>query len=431
MIFDFKKKILGLCVFAAIFFWLLDATLDWHYKSPAQTLFKALFSDKPIHEFYERILVFIIWISLGCVFYIYTSRIDRMANRYSNLFSSISDAIFILNIDDIQTKHSKIIEVNKSASVMFGYQTEELLQLSFEDLLTLKRTPEISSLSETLREDKHIVFEAELARKDGGKLVGGISIYRCDVSGNQCALLIVRDITAKKRNEEALQESERELRILATQLLNAQETERQRISVELHDELGQALMHLKFKVGSFIKERQKISQSPPDACNNLLSCVDEIIEYVRRLSRELSPSVLEELGLTYSIQYLVEEFCDHYHMCCNSNELDQIDQVFSFETQLNVFRIFQECLTNVARHAQATGVSVAAKRQGDHVLFMVEDDGKGFDVKRRLSLNGGQRGIGISAMQQRVRMLEGSLEVRSAQGTGTRVSFTIPLVKGA
>jgi signal transduction histidine kinase len=213
--------------------------------------------------------------------------------------------------------------------------------------------------------------------------------------------------------------------------LNAQEAERQRISIGLHDELGQALMHLKFKIGTFVRECQKGPRLLSDTPDGLLSSVDEIIEYVRRLSRELSPSILEELGLTSSIHYLAEEFSGHYQINCNAIELDQIDDIFSFETQLNVFRIFQECLTNIARHAQASRVSIAAKMKGDHVLFVVEDDGKGFDVKHQTSLNGGQRGVGISAIQQRVRMLAGSLEMESVKDSGTRVSFTIPLIKGA
>jgi PAS domain S-box-containing protein len=430
MILDFKKKILALCLFGCAFFWVMDATLDYYYKNPSHSLLDSLFSDTPIHEFYERILVSMTLICLGIITYRYTDKIEKMHSRYSVLFGSISDAIFILESDESKASQWKISEVNQSASKMLGYNSQELLQLPISAILNSEE-PTIPFLVRPILGNEYILFETELARKDGSKLVAEISVYSSGTPSHHRVMLIVRDITTKKRNQEVLQESERELQILTSQLLNAQESERQRISIGLHDELGQALMHLKFKIGTFVRECQKVSRLSSDASEELLSSVDDIIEYVRRLSRELSPSILEEIGLTSSIHYLVEEFSEHYQIHCNAIELDRIDHVFSLETQLNVFRIIQECLTNVARHAQASAVSVAGKIQGDRVLFTVEDDGKGFDVKSQLSLHGGQRGVGISAMQQRIRMLAGSFELQSVQGSGTRVSFTVPFTKGA
>lgn len=428
---NFRHKIISLSLFVGLFFWLLDTLLDLYHKHYAKTFIESLFIDEPIHDFYTRILVFVLFITFGIIMSIYVDKIEWMDTRYSKLFTGINDAIFIVECGGIQTNKYKISEVNRYASVMLGYQKEELLQLSFSDLITSKIPPGIPCLTETLTEEKHNVFEAEMERKGGGNLIVEISVYPGDVSGKPVALLIARDITRRKISEEALLESERQLGILASQLINAQETERQRISVGLHDELGQALMHLKFRVGSFINKSQDSSPPSTDAGNGLLSGVDEIIEYVRRLSRELSPSVLEEIGLTSSIHYLAEEFCGNYRMDCNSIEVDEIDHIFSFETQLNIFRIFQECLTNAARHARATRVSVAVKERGDHVFFKVEDDGKGFDVKEGVTPSGAQRGIGISAMQQRVRMAGGTFEISSAEGMGTSVTFTIPVTKGA
>jgi len=423
---DYKKKIIGLSVLTGLSFWLIDTIMDCYSEGNTKTFFESLFTDDPIHEFYVRIFVFVALIAFGIIVSKYVGQIEAMEQRYSKLFGSINDAIFILV--RTQTNQYKINAVNQYVSSMLGYQQEELLQLSFSDLMSPKIALENPSLADIIRENKHVVFEADLKRKDGDNLMAEISVYPCDVSMTPGVLLIARDITIRKRNEQVLLESEKQLQIMASQLLNAQEAERQRISVGLHDELGQALMHLKFKVGSFLKEYQNNSPRSTGADDGLLSYVDEIIEYVRRLSRELSPSVLEEIGLTSSIHYLVEEFCDHYQLNCNSIEVDQIDQFFPFETQLNIFRIFQECLTNVSRHAQATGVSVAAKNRGDHVFFLVEDDGKGIDFKNEDLLSGPQRGIGISAMHQRARMTAGALEVRSTKGTGTRVSFTIPIV---
>ena len=421
---------MGLSISIALGFWIIDAILDLHYKNVAETFFQSLFTDEPLHDFYTRIFVVIIMVIYGAIISRYIGKMTSIENHYNNLLNRINDAIFILDLGNTNTSRYTIKEINQSACAMLGYGCNELLHISFSDLIISKGASEIAFLSEALREDKHIVFEANLRRKDGGNLIAEISVSSCNVSGNPGALLIARDITMKKRNQDALLESERQLGILASQLLNAQEAERRRISVGLHDELGQALMHLKFKVGSFIKSQRGFLTSP-NAGQGLLSSVDEIIEYVRRFSRELSPSVLEELGLASSIYYLAEGFCNHYQMNY-SVDVDEIDHIFSFEAQLSIFRIIQECLTNVARHSQATMVTVAAKRRGDDpVSFTVKDDGKGFDVKQLGLLNGARQGIGIAAMKQRVLMAKGTFELSSSEGAGTTVTFTIPIVQGA
>ncbi|MGO9017457.1 MAG: PAS domain S-box protein [Syntrophobacteraceae bacterium] len=357
--------------------------------------------------------------------------LQQSESKYRELVQNANSAIIRWKRDGTLTFF------NEYAQKFFGYGAEEVTDKSVKILMPEEESTggDLTGLIQNIvnHPERYASNINENVLRDGSRVwMTWTNKPVFDQDGQVVEILAIgSDISECKRAEQALLESEKQLGILASELLNAQEAERQRISVGLHDELGQALMHLKFKVGSFIKKYQNTSFPSTDAGDGLLSCVDEIIEYVRRLSRELSPSVLEEIGLTSSIHYLVEEFCGHYNLDCNSIEVDQLDQVFPFETQLNIFRIFQECLTNVARHAQAARVSVDAKNRGDHVLFIVKDDGKGFDVKNVASLNGPQRSIGISAMQQRVRMLGGSFEVQSAQGTGTRVSFSIPLVKGA
>ncbi|MGA2403441.1 MAG: PAS domain S-box protein, partial [Syntrophobacteraceae bacterium] len=232
---NFRHKIIGLSLFVGLLFWLLDAVLDLYYKPYAKTFIESLFIDEPVYDFYARILVLVLLTAFGIIVSIYVDKIRWIDTRYSKLFTSINDAIFIIECCDIRTNQYKISEVNRYASVMLGYQKEELLQLSFSDLITSKIPPEIPCLTETLTEEKHNVFEAEMERKGGGNLIVEISVYPGDVSGKPVTLLIARDITRRKISEEALLESEKQLGILASQLINAQETERQRISVGLHD----------------------------------------------------------------------------------------------------------------------------------------------------------------------------------------------------
>jgi signal transduction histidine kinase len=154
--------------------------------------------------------------------------------------------------------------------------------------------------------------------------------------------------------------------------------------------------------------------------------VDEIIENVRRLSRDLSPAVLEEMGLSSALRYLLEEFQEYHPTVSYQEDIDEIDEAFSEQNQIFIYRIFQESLTNIFKHAQASQITVAAKKQDGQVAFAVQDNGQGFDVDRVLGKEGSAKGLGMAAIQERVRMIGGVLEVWSQAGQGTRISFAIP-----
>jgi PAS domain S-box-containing protein len=248
-----------------------------------------------------------------------------------------------------------------------------------------------------------------------------------DPAGKPAGLILVGDdITERKQNEIALQESEEKLRALTAQLMTATEQERQRISMELHDELGQALLYLKFQMGLLAQNLGEGGKKSLEAdCNSLLTYVDGIIEKVRRLSQDLSPIVLEELGISSAIRYLLEEFSDHHPIRIAKMEIDEIDDLFSQQAQIHIFRVIQESLTNIFRHAHASQISVMVKHEGDRVSIVVEDNGQGFDLQQILSLE--RRGIGIAAMQERMRILGGTLDVWSQEGSGTQINGSIPV----
>jgi signal transduction histidine kinase len=223
--------------------------------------------------------------------------------------------------------------------------------------------------------------------------------------------------------EGALRESEEKLRFLSSQLLTAQEEERRRISRELHDELGQALAILKLKMRSVKRDLRADQTAVKDECEQSLQYIDQVIDNVRRLSRNLSPSILEDLGLSAGLKRLVNDFTDCYQVEA-SLAIGEIDRLFSQKTQIMLYRILQEALTNVGKHAQASQISLGTQMEDGTVTFYVEDDGKGFDVKR--TMNSPQKGLGLATMHERVRILGRSLELLSEVGKGTRISFSIP-----
>ena len=234
------------------------------------------------------------------------------------------------------------------------------------------------------------------------------------------------DITLRRRAEEALRESEQRLRFLAAQLLSAQERERKRISMELHDELGQSLAVLKLQIRAIQRSLRDDQQDLREECAALLLYLDGVIDDVRRLSRDLSPAILEDLGLQSALQYLVNAVSKHYKVS-HAFEVEDLDQLFMDEAQIIIYRIFQECLTNISKHAGATEVSVAIKEHDGLISLMIEDNGAGFDPASVLARRGVGWGLGLPALAERARMLGGTLKIWSQPGAGTRMTLVIPV----
>lgn len=238
-----------------------------------------------------------------------------------------------------------------------------------------------------------------------------------------------QEIQERKNKEEELRESESRLRLLSSQILTAQETERRRISRELHDELGQSLTVMKLRVSFIEKELQKNQVKVREECKKTLEYLNQIMENVRRLSRELSPSILEDLGLTAALRWLINNFIKNNEMQI-AFDITEIDHLFSRNEQMSIYRILQEALTNIAKHAQAKNIKVMIEKEEDGILIRVEDDGKGFDPRKALMKDAAERGWGLATMEERARMLGGSLDLWSQGGKGTQINLLIPLEKG-
>ncbi|MHB9072826.1 MAG: PAS domain-containing protein [Desulfobaccales bacterium] len=225
--------------------------------------------------------------------------------------------------------------------------------------------------------------------------------------------------------EEILRESEERLRYLTSQLLHAQEKERRYLALELHDDLGQSLMVLKMQLRAIEKTVPPEQWRAKEECVHCLDYLNGVIDNVRRLARNLRPSVLDDLGLAAGLRVLGEEFCK-YHEIELSLEMDDIEGLFSRDEEINLYRIFQETLTNIAKHAQARKVSIIIRRSPDGVSFQVADDGVGFDLDQVLVRDAAKKGLGLAALEERMHILGGALTIKAQEHRGTEVSFTVP-----
>lgn len=229
-------------------------------------------------------------------------------------------------------------------------------------------------------------------------------------------------IKERKLAEDALRESEKHLHDLSSRLLTIQEQERMRISRELHDELGQSLTLLKLRLRFIEKELSEDRIMLREECENVLDYTDQVIENIRRISRNLSPIILEDCGLTAALKRMVKDFVKHHNIEVFL-DVDDIDHLFPQEDRIGLYRILQESLTNICKHSGATVVNAALKEKGERFFCLIEDNGRGFN------LNGDHatKGLGLATMKERVRILGGFLDLWSHEGKGTRISFSVPV----
>ena len=336
-----------------------------------------------------------------------------------NIFRSMINTLIVVSPDD------KIMNANAAACKLLGYEEEELIGRPVEMVFAEEKWGRDYWMKNLLLND-HVSNIEEFYKTEDGREVPillSASVMRDDLHSLRGIIYVAQDVTERKRAKEALKKSEKDLRNLSSRLLTSQETERKRIAVELHDGLGQALMVAKMRLRGI--ERSLPAGDSKKECLDLMKYFSELVENIRRLSHDLMPSVLEDLGLQAALEHLLDEF-SRYTGIQVLTDLDDIQALFSLENQLIIYRIFQESLNNITKHAQATKVCVAMKRESAGVSFRLEDNGAGFDVQKVLASDSRKRGMGLAALEERVRMMGGSLEMWSQIGIGTKISFFIP-----
>ena len=351
-------------------------------------------------------------------------RIRQSEVLYRTIVETAHDIIWIL--DD----QGEFTFVNKQGEAIFGYKPLEWKGRSITTLIPSGNLPGAQEAFLKTLQGGPRSYELRISARDGKILILSVNtapLYEnAEVSGT---VSFGRDIAEQKKAEQALQESERQLRSLSSQLLTAQETERRRISRELHDELGQALTVMKLRLRFIEKGLEKNQITIRQDCEDLLGYIDQVIENTRRLSLDLSSSILEDLGLTAALQWLINNFIKNHHIQVTADMMD-IDHLFSPDAQTMIYRILQETLNNVGKHAGAKNVSIAIRNHNGRVSLLVEDDGKGFNVTEAMMRHATERGLGLATMDERARILGGSFDLWSQEGKGTRISFSVPLKSG-
>ena len=233
-----------------------------------------------------------------------------------------------------------------------------------------------------------------------------------------------QDVTESKQAEDQIRSSEDQMRSLSARLQDIREEERTLMAREIHDELGQELTGLKMDLSWLIRRLSKNQKSLISKTESMLKLVDSTIQTVRRISSELRPGVLDDLGLIAAIEWQAQDFENRTGITCDfSSSVEEID--LDRDRSTAVFRIFEETLTNVFRHAKATRVKISLEESVDSLILRIDDNGKGI----KESEVSHPESLGLLGMRERVLVFGGEVEISGIPKKGTTVTVTIPIKK--
>ena len=335
--------------------------------------------------------------------------------RYRELFENAKDAIYVHDLEGTYLK------ANRAAEELSGYTREEIIGHQYTEFISEEHVNFVRKrFCAKLAQQGETSYEVDVIAKDGRRVPVEVSSRAIFQNGQIVGVQgMARDITERKLAQDTLQ-------MFSRQLIEAQEDERRRIARELHDQIGQILTAVKMNLHT-VQRFNLVSEAGSYLKDNI-EAVDEALRLVRDLSIELRPSVLDDLGLATALGWYVDRYTKRTGLNVDVViEMPNPNERFSRDLETACFRIAQEALTNVVRHASASNVTLQLTRTAKTLTLVVKDNGVGFDLKSLRNRSPRVATLGLVSMQERAHAAGGNLEIESTPLRGTSVRFIVPL----
>ena len=335
--------------------------------------------------------------------------------RYRELFENSKDALYVHDMSGRYTS------VNRAAEKLSGYTREDLIGRHFSTLVTPEYARHVrEQLCRKLETHGETTYEIEMITRHGDRLPVEVSSRLIIENGLAVGVQgCVRDISERKKAQEAS-------RTYSRRLIEAQEAERRRISIELHDQVGQILTAVKLNLHALRK-----TCSGPEILASIeenLSVIDAAVDQVRDLSVDLRPLLLDDFGLVVAVRWYLDRQAKSSGAAVEFVSLSlKDDDRFPAALETACFRIVQEGITNIIRHARARRISVRLERAGDDLMLVISDDGVGFDAKALRAAGTAAATLGLRGMEERAQAVGGTLIIDSAPRRGTQICASFPL----
>lgn len=316
----------------------------------------------------------------------------------------------------------KMMRWNKNFEKVSGYSTEEVALMHPVQFFDTDEQEYIASRIYEVFTKGVSDAEAHFFTKEKKKIPFYFTGTMILLDEGPCLIGMGIDVTEKVKAGEELKNSYDHIRALATHLQNIREEERTSIAREIHDELGQQLTGLKMDIAWLARKLGRQDDEIENKIKSTLQLTDETVKTVRRISTELRPSILDDLGIIAAIEWHSTEFGNRFSLQTEfKTELSQLD--LEPATATGLFRIYQESLTNVLRHANANKITSSLYINESVLVMNITDDGKGFDINTIRD----KKTLGLLGMKERTLIMGGDYEIKSNFGKGTSVTVSVPL----
>jgi len=334
---------------------------------------------------------------------------------YQYLFDNASDAMWVHDMK------GNFLEANKAFEKLTGYTLEEWTGMNITQFLNAESLALARKVRRKLlnREAIEQPYEQQFFLKDGliraVKMSSSPIIIGGKVRGFQH---VARDITEEKQLHE-------NMRFYVQQVTKAQEEERKRVARDLHDDVAPSLLLLIQRLDAVTSSTPRLSTSLTNKLEDLYTYAAAALENLRRSAQDLRPRIIDDLGLVASLEWMAENFIKDYGIDTQV-KVTGVQQDLPNEVPLLLFRIAQEALTNIRRHAEASRAWVTLEFGDKKTVLTIKDNGKGFEMPQRMGDLASLGKLGLAGMQERARLIDGTLIVQSEVGAGTIVTLRVP-----
>lgn len=351
-------------------------------------------------------------------------QVEQKLAHFRTLMDHVDDAIFI-----IDPGTGGILDANETACRSLQYSRQELLALQVQEVeikQPLHSPEDWAAAMQKLRAAGGFAAPREslLGRKDGSAFPVDVAVSLQSINETSYLVAVARNITERKQAQES-QEKLRQRNIRAAAIAEAEENERRRIARELHDGLGQILTGIKFNFETFERRLGALNRDERQRFAELKELLNNAIVEVQRISHNLTPRTLDDFGLVPALEFLCRQVAQHCGVKVGFGAHNLAERL-SANLETGLFRIAQEALNNIAKHAGAEIANVKIARQASTVMLCIEDDGKGFRYEHNPYAGRRENGMGIINMRERVEALNGALTIESQSGQGTKIVIVLP-----
>ena len=350
--------------------------------------------------------------------------LKRSADRLRAVYESTKDAIIIY-------KDGVLVDCNLATLKMYGYaKKEHFLALNIEDLcpqvlLTGQIRTDFKEQLKKVLKNGTADYEAISKRKNGSEFVSEISLIQIGVNGQALIQVIVRDVSKQKSTKQNLITAKERYRALASRIESVREDERTQIARNIHDDLGHSLTALLIDLHLISKKPEFKGNDIEADLNGMINLTKSSISITQKIATNLRPGILDTLGLSAALEWQLKEFAKRNIIKLYvSIQPDGAEQI-NLKAATTIFRVFQEILTNVSRHAKATSLNVAFSNDTKNVTLFVGDNGVGISDESISHINS----LGLLGMAERANIVGGNFSITSPVAGGTEVNVTIPITK--